>query len=827
MILQKSPIAYANHKIVLDENNIPCDYIFLEVNEAFEKMTGLKKENVIGKKVTQVIPNIKEDDFDWIKFYGEVALNKSEKEITSYSKILNRYYKIVTFSQEKEYFTTLFLDVTKETIISNRYEILFKNNIDAIVYFDKNNIVVDVNETFLKMFKYKKEECIGKNLDELVIIKEKRDEGKKNTINLFKEGTLDISAIRYTKELEPIYVDIRGMIVRQSDQIIGGYAIYTDVTETVHYQKQIESTNEELEATICQLTANEEELRAQYDEIQEYLEKNEELKQKYEIAIRATGSFVWEIDKNFKLTHHISQDIKNILGIDIASESIYEIINQIVLPRDRKKLIEEFKKNEKSFKNEINTQIRVKDIQGNIRWYLVKGKKITDRLGNFKTINGVLVEITDMKQKEEHIRYLAEHDSLTGIYNRRKFRQVLKEAINKNKQGTILLLDLDNFKNINDTLGHLYGDKILRKIVETLKALNLKDAQLFRVGGDEFVIHISKDDIHEIKLYARNILKIFREKIKVEDMEQPITASIGIVRYPLDGKDIDDLFKKADIAMYKAKFSGKNKYLLFNEEMKIEFNEKINIENILRKAIKEEKLLIKYQPVVDVDTGKTIYFEALLRLENINISPAVFIPTAEESEIIIQIGKWVIAEVAGQIKKWKEKGLPVKPVAINISPKQFSDSKFIKYLVQTIKQNEIDPSLIELEITENVLLENKQETIERLNAIKKLGIKIALDDFGTGYSSLNYLTYMPIDKIKMDKSLKDKFIELDKIQIIDSMISIAHGLGLKVVAEGVEELEEYKRLKKGKCDYMQGYFFSKPVGKEEAEKILDYDYKSF
>lgn len=833
-ILMQSPAAYGYHRILTDSEGNPCDYIFLEVNPAFEKMTGFQGKEIIGKKVTEVLPHIRKDNFDWIQFYGKITLERGCSECIRYAKELGRWYKIIVFSPEEEHFATIFYEISdeikmarrlekKEKIskaIFKRYEILFKNSPDAIVYVDRNHIVKNANKKFLDLFQYAKEECIGKNLDDIVITKDLKMEAEKNTLHLFKTGKIDVEAIRYTKYGQPVYVKIRGVLVKEKNEILGGHVIYTDITERVRYQKELESTNEELEATIEQLTASEEELKAQYDEIQNYLEKNEELRQKYEIAIKATDSFVWELDKEYEFTHHISQKAEEIVGEKIQVQKLHEMIHRLVYPEDRKTLMDAFKKHQEGTAKEINAQIRIKDKKGRLRWYLVKGKEIKDRVGNVKSVNGVFIEITEMKEKEAYIQYLADHDPLTGIPNRRKFTELFMEELLQGKKGAMLLLDLDNFKNINDTLGHTYGDKLLKEVSGILQRFECEGIHVFRIGGDEFIILI-KENTKTAEDYAREIIKNFQEKISIDGIENPVTASIGIVRYPDDGQDMNDLMKKADIAMYKAKYTGKNKYLFFSEEMERQFNEKIRIENILRKAVKEEGFMLCYQPIIETDTGKVSALEALIRLKDIDLSPGIFIPMAEETDIIVPIGEWVIREAVRQIKEWKERGFAVKPVAINVSPRQFSDSRFIEYIKNSLEENHVDPSLIEIEITENVLMENQEETIEKLKQLKRLGIGVVLDDFGTGYSSLNYLTYIPVDKIKFDKSLKDKFIQLENIQILDSLICIAHGLQIKVVAEGVEELEEYRRLKRGKCDYVQGYLFSRPLKSEDLNVFLN------
>lgn len=261
--------------------------------------------------------------------------------------------------------------------------------------------------------------------------------------------------------------------------------------------------------------------------------------------------------------------------------------------------------------------------------------------------------------------------------------------------------------------------------------------------------------------------------------------------------------------------------MFFNEQMIEKLKEQIKIEKILREAIKKDELKLVYQPQVCTFTGEVVGFEALLRLKNHSISPAQFIPVAEETGIIIELGRWVTKEAIKQMSTWKRKGLNLKPVAINFSAKQLNDLKYIEFFKNTLEEMDVEAKYIDIEITESIFLEKKEETIEFINELKSLGVKISMDDFGTGYSSLSYLTFLPVDKIKLDKSLNDKFLESENVKVTDSLVSLAHSLKLEVVAEGIEHTAQYKYLKVAGCNYIQGYLFSKPLEVEQAEKIYN------
>lgn len=285
---------------------------------------------------------------------------------------------------------------------------------------------------------------------------------------------------------------------------------------------------------------------------------------------------------------------------------------------------------------------------------------------------------------------------------------------------------------------------------------------------------------------------------------------------------------KVDLAMYSAKRAGKNQYKIFNDEIAMKFEEKVQMEKKLRTALENEDFFLVYQPIISAKTSKVEYFEALIRLKdkenNQVILPNNFIPIAESSGIIIPLGKWVILEVINQLNNIIKLGIKPKPIAVNLSPHQVRDKGLYEFLENEIKKKNIDPALIEIEITENVLLENKTANIEILQKIKSLGIKIALDDFGTGFSSLNYLNYLPVDKIKFDKSLKDRIVYHENIKVMSGLIEFVHGFGLSIVAEGVEEKEEFIKLNAEGCDFFQGYLFDKPLEKEDMIKSYNQNY---
>ncbi len=587
-------------------------------------------------------------------------------------------------------------------------------------------------------------------------------------------------------------------------------------------EKELLENNKKIFSAYEQLANSEEKFKIQYATIQDYTEKIEDLKQKYDIAIKGTNSGVWEYEvsgRNF----YLSEDFKNALGITEKNGKDYNsLLNELLAENERKKLENEIARFMSGGREEIYCQVNLKNSFNRIQCILIRGRGIFDGNNGLKLVSGIILDITKIKEQEKYIEYIAYYDPLTNLPNRIKFIEALEKEVNDSQPGAIMFLDLDDFKRINDTMGHSCGDKILQKVAESL--LNIERGRLLvsRFGGDEFLILIKREEnINEIENYAKKIIEVFKDNIMIEEYDAHVNCSIGITLYPFDSIDVNKLIMNADVAMYKAKDLAGSNYVFFNNKMADKLKEKIKIEKLLRDALKENGFTLLYQPQVSTLTGNILGFEALLRLKAHEISPIHFIPLAEEIGIIIEIGRWVTKEVVKQLKTRKEKGGELKPIAINFSAQQLHDSGYIEFLKALLEKEKISGEYLSIEITESIFLDKKDETITFLHKLKDLGIKIALDDFGVGYSSLSYLTFLPVDKIKLDKTLNDKFLIMDDIMVISSIISLAHSLSLEVIAEGIESIEQYLRLKEAGCDCIQGYLFSKPLDIESIDRIYN------
>jgi len=415
---------------------------------------------------------------------------------------------------------------------------------------------------------------------------------------------------------------------------------------------------------------------------------------------------------------------------------------------------------------------------------------------------------------------------LSGLYNRLSLIEKLNWLISKGKRDkdefAIIFLDLDNFKNINDSKGHECGDKILVHISKLLLKATRTNDIVSRLGGDEFVV-VLPEFTNETKIVevVQRLKKELNEPFTLDDDEYQITASMGIAIYPKDGDNVQMLLKNADIAMYKSKELGKNNYQFFTDAINKTVQERIKMQHIIRNALQNNYFKLFYQPKVDIQTNKIVACEALIRLidpiEGI-IPPFKFISIAEENLSIIPLGEWIIKEAVAQIKLWESTPLQNIKVSINLSGIQFKDSQLLQKIDSYTK--EIERSKLDIELTESVLIEEFDERLEVIKKIKKLGISLSLDDFGTGYSSLSYLKDIPFDTLKIDKAFIDNIYTKDDLSFINMIIGIAEDLHLNVVAEGVETQEQLELLKEINCEQYQGYLCSKPVPAKEFEELF-------
>ncbi|WP_236685579.1 sensor domain-containing protein [Geobacter pickeringii] len=467
---------------------------------------------------------------------------------------------------------------------------------------------------------------------------------------------------------------------------------------------------------------------------------------------------------------------------------------------------------------------------GSLFWNELFIAPVRDRDGAVTNYIGVMNDITEHRRYEEQLVYQATHDPLTGLPNRNLLQDRLAqalalEAFRRRTPLCVMFLDLDNFKKVNDTLGHTVGDMLLKAVANRLRNCVRGGDTVARLGGDEFIVVLPNvREVQDVVIVAKKILDVFATPLQLMGHEIYITASIGIAIFPTDGETVDALLKNADAAMYHAKEQGKNNYQFYSEEMNTRVFERLALETSLHRAVKQQEFLLHYQPRVDLRTGRVSGVEALVRWNHPEmglVSPARFIPLAEETGLIVPLGEWVLRTACSQNRLWQEAGLPPLRVAVNLSARQFRQENLIEMVAAVLADTGLDPRWLELELTESLVMQQAERSADVLRQLAAMGIEVAIDDFGTGYSSLSYLKRFPIGNLKIDQSfVRDLCRDADDATLVRTIITMAHGLGMKTIAEGVETLEQMDFLCRHGCEEMQGYYFSRPVSAEDFALLL-------
>ena len=454
-----------------------------------------------------------------------------------------------------------------------------------------------------------------------------------------------------------------------------------------------------------------------------------------------------------------------------------------------------------------------------------------NNLLNHPGIRGVVItsrDVTERQKAEKRAQYVTQHDALTGLPNRLLMQDRLRQAMIQARRGggvvALMFIDLDRFKTVNDSFGRVIGDALLKQVAERLRNCLRDTDTVARLGGDEFIIMIPDAATAQVVgEVAQRVLSEFSLPFSDGEQEMYVSASIGISLFPRDGSDPDELVKHADRAMYSAKDSGRNMYRYFTEDLNHEVREKVMLESGLRRAIDRGELRLFYQPTIDLNTKQVIGAEALVRWQHPSlglIPPAKFIPVAEESDLIFRLGEWVLRAACKQLRAWQQGGFALQ-VAVNVSARQFRDPKLADLVVAVMADSHVDPRLVEIELTETAIMQDARASISTLERLKSRGVSISIDDFGTGYSSLSYLKRLPLDTLKIDQSfVRDIATDNNDAAIVRAIIGLARSLGIKVLAEGVEDDTQLSFLNNYGCNYGQGFLFGRPLVPEAFVELV-------
>jgi diguanylate cyclase (GGDEF)-like protein/PAS domain S-box-containing protein len=539
-----------------------------------------------------------------------------------------------------------------------------------------------------------------------------------------------------------------------------------------------------------------------------------------------SSDWYWEQDADFRFTE-ISSNVRKV-GLEV-DENIGKTrwdMERVHMTEEERRAQKELMEAHQPFQDFVYQR---SDANGNLHTISISGRPIFDEEGRFTGYRGTGKDITEQKKVEDQIRHMAHHDALTELPNRvllhDRIGQAIAQARRNSRVAALLVIDLDRFKNINDSLGHQVGDGLLRTVAERLVACVRGADTVARMGGDEFVVVLTDlkraEDAGPI---AQKILGALPRPVDIEGHELRVTTSIGICAYPHDGEDVETLVRNADAAMYHAKQTGRNNFQFFTRQMNIAANQRLLLERDLRLALEREEFTLYYQPQLDLKTGGIVGFEALIRWPHPQrgmIAPADFIPVAEETGLITPIGEWALRRACTQARGWQTLGYPKLQVSVNCSAQQFRLAGLVDMVARTLRETGLPASTLELELTESIIVEHTEHVMAKFEALDQMGVKLSIDDFGTGYSSLGYLKRFAIHELKIDQSfVRDVSTDPDDAAIVSAIIAMSHGLGLRVVAEGVETAEQLAFLKKAGCDWAQGYYFRRPLPAEEIEPLL-------
>ena len=565
-----------------------------------------------------------------------------------------------------------------------------------------------------------------------------------------------------------------------------------------------------------------------------------ESEERFQLAARATNDAIW--DWNIVTdTVWSSEGVRTLFGYEQGAMAAGPAWWQERLhPDDKSRVsasLKEFIEGDAKFWSD---EYRYRRANGSYALVIDRAFILRDDEDKAVRMIGSMMDITERRLAEEQIDRLANYDSLTGLPNRAVFEDRLPPALNlaqRNEQMVaVVFLDLDRFKNVNDTLGHAAGDQLLCGVAERLRSCLRGGDTVARFSGDGFALLLNqisrtedvakiarrtKDNVVDI---AKSILSVLKTPFNLDGHEFYVTASMGIGVYPQDGKDPKILLQNAGAALSRVKQQGGNSYQFYAADMNAKALQQLTLENDLRRAIEREEFVLYYQPQVDTNSGRILAVEALIRWQHPElgfVSPADFIPLAESNGLIVPIGEWTLRTACAQAKRWQEDGLPSLRVSVNLSARQFEQPDLLDMLARTLSATKLDPTCLEFEITESAVMKNAERAIDLMHRLKEMQIQIAIDDFGSGYSSLSYLKRFPIDRLKIDQSfVREATNDSTDAAIIMAIITLAQNLKLKVIAEGVETEEQLRLLHSLNCDEIQGYLFSRPVPADEVTQLL-------
>lgn len=781
-------------------------------NEGARKIFGYEENEIIGKSLSILMPEkYREAHARGMRRYAETGERRvigNVVELEGLKKDGGEFPLELSLgvweAAKGKYFTGIMRDITERKLAADaikqgeeRFRLMVEGVEDyAILMLDPDGNIVSWNEGAERVKQYKAEEIIGKHFRNFYTPEDQNRKYPEEELRIATaEGHFEDEGWRVRKDGSRFWANVIITAIKDADGRLQGFSKITrDITE----RKQAEAA----------LRESEYKLRTLLDSMSEGL-------------VQVSNDEVIEFvnDRFCEMTGFCEKDLIGKVTLDILFDE------------EGKKFVSEAnRQRQKGVAGQYELQLKKKS--GELLYVIVGGVPIINADGIVTGTMGVFTDITERKRAEDQLLHDAFHDGLTGLANRTLFMEHLRMTIERGKrrQNTLfaaLFLDFDRFKVINDSLGHTEGDNFLKLVARRLESVLRPGDLVARLGGDEFTILLSElgSESDAVQI-AERIQEDLKNPFELGGREFFISASIGITFSTGGHEKAEDILRDADIAMYRAKSQGRAQHQVFDPSMHAHATMQLQLETEMRRALENDEFRVYYQPIMSLDTNNLVGFEALIRWQHPErgmIPPVEFIPAAEENGLILPLGSWTLYESCRQLREWQNfnPAFSDLTVSVNLSSKQFLQFDLAEQIAETLKQTNLAPRCLKLEITESHVMENSEAAIKMLNNLRELGVELSLDDFGTGYSSLSYLHRLPVDYLKIDRSFVSRMIESkENGEIIQTIIKLAQNLKMKVIAEGIETADQLEYLKNLNCEFGQGYFFSKPVDAETAEEFI-------
>ena len=794
--------AMAQLHVLYDDLGEPQDVRIDKVNQAYTRITGLAHEQVEGKLLSVIFPGIRGSEMDYVDIYGRIARDGGEESFETHFTYLNQWLRIYAYSPQLGECVIIFTDISlqkkAEAALKESEEhlnLIIENLHEGLIIVSPDDRGLRWNRMALELHGYTEQDARMGNLEE--IAKDYRlisQDGRQllldewPIIRLMRGELLrDFEVtLKNTRTNWSRILSYGGVLVKDSaGKTLMGLLTIRDVTDRRRAEKARADAERRLQLAV---------------------------------DIAKLGSWEWDITDR---SVYFSPQWKDLLGYRPE-----ELPNQLtewssrLHPDDKEQAIKRLERFVVNPTATFESEFRM--LHRDQRYRHMIAQAVADKNSCGKTIKliGTMLDVTEQKLVEQRVREAAQHDPLTGLPNRALIFEyaghLLAAASRKHSRGALLFIDLDRFKPVNDLYGHEVGDRLLREVAARMMACVRHEDLIGRIGGDEFVIvlpYLSKG--YTAPTVAKHVIDALSKPFEIDELSLSISASVGISLYPMQGTDVDTLLHRADLAMYHAKASGRGNYQIFTPEISLRVDKSSSVEARIKDALLNHYFELYYQPVIDVESGRMVAVEALLRLpvgEGEAIGPERLIPVAESTGMIAQLGDWVVGEVCRQHDAWIAEGLPPLMIALNISPLQFRQRGFASRLLDIVRNSGIDPHCLQIEVNESTVMERVDDAIETLNQLHAAGMLIALDDLGTGCSNLSAISHLPLDKLKIDHVFVRRLAHDKSSQAVsEAILAMGRSLSLDVVGEGIETQQSLDYMRAHGCSQVQGNWFTRPL----------------